>query len=479
VRAGTSDPRDEAYGAFSPDVSWSLLGGFAPEEEDDFRRHYTLRSLPFIRIFFSLGALVFLLFTFWDLTVAPEVAAQTFGARFAFLVLAMAAVTYTFHGSFLRFAQPVLMATVLAGALSIFFILGLMPKAFLWAGSTLLLLAIAACGFARLLFVPAVVTGISVIVLANAYLARSGYEPLFILHGNLYMGSALVVALVFSGLLERMERRMYVAEQQLRREKHESDRVLHSVLPAGIAERLRDGSTNIAEHVGEATVMFGDLVGFTTFANRVSPVHLVEILADVFSLLDDLADRHGVDKVKTIGDNYMVVAGVRPGSASSAHAVAEFALDSMEALSRYSREQGHDLAMRIGIATGSLVAGVIGTKVPIFDLWGQTVNLASRLESEGTANVIQVSEKTYWRLHNEYVFEDQGLRELKGGMVEHTYSLLGRRGMVSPEERRRRLSVVDGDQGTRREEGPDDPGPCTPGKNGDKPGQKGPQIVSG
>ncbi len=346
----------------------------------------------------------------------------------------------------------------------------------------MLLLAIAACGFARLLFVPALVTGLSVIILANAYLARSGHEPLFILHGNLYMGSVLVVALVFSGLLERMERRMYLAEQQLRREKRETDRVLHSFLPAGIAERLRDGNTNIAEHVGEATVMFGDLVGFTTFANRISPVHMVEILADVFSLFDDLADRHDVDKVKTIGDNYMVVAGVRPDSASSAHAVAEFALDSMEALSRYSREQGHDLSMRIGIATGSLVAGVIGSKVPIFDLWGHTVNLASRLESEGAADVIQVSEKTYWRLHNDYVFEDQGLRELKGGMVERTYSLLGRRGMVSPEERRRRLSVVDGDQadqGTRREQVPDDSGPCTPGKNDNKPGRKGPQIVSG
>ncbi len=198
-----------------------------------------------------------------------------------------------------------------------------------------------------------------------------------------------------------------------------------------IADRLRDGEKSIAEAVGEATVLFSDLSGFTQLTKRLSPSHLVEILSDIFTALDGIADEKGVEKVKTIGDNYMVVGGVRNPSSRSAEAVAEFAIEAMNAIDNYALEHDLPLKIRVGMATGSVVSGVIGTKVPIFDLWGETVNLASRLESHGIESAIQVSESTYWRLHRDYEFENRGEIELKGGLTENAYLLTGRK-LVAP-----------------------------------------------
>jgi class 3 adenylate cyclase len=143
--------------------------------------------------------------------------------------------------------------------------------------------------------------------------------------------------------------------------------------------------------------------------------------------MDEIAKAKGVEKVKTIGDNYMVVGGVRDPSSDSAEAVVEFAIDVLNAIDQYATQSGLPLRMRVGIATGAVVSGVIGTKVPAFDLWGDTVNLASRLESEGSDNTIYVSEATYWRLQHRYEFEDKGELDFKGGIKARAYILKGRK----------------------------------------------------
>lgn len=213
----------------------------------------------------------------------------------------------------------------------------------------------------------------------------------------------------------------------MRKEKKVSDTMLRDFLPDRIKQRLREGERSIAEAVGEATVLFADIVGFTALSHRLAPGHLVELLSDIFTRFDEIAERNRVEKVKTIGDSYMVVAGVRTPWTRSANAVAEFAIEALAFVKEYSEKNDLPLQVRIGMATGAVVSGVIGTRVPIFDLWGETVNVASRLEAEGVPGAIQVSESTFWRLRGQYEFQERGLLKLKHGMTVNAYLLTGRK----------------------------------------------------
>jgi adenylate cyclase len=212
-----------------------------------------------------------------------------------------------------------------------------------------------------------------------------------------------------------------------------SERLLLNILPRSIADRLKRDPGTIAETHPEVTVLFADIVDFTKFSSGMSASELVDLLNDVFSAFDGLADAYGLEKIKTIGDAYMVVAGL-PGS-SRAHAVAavEMALLLQETLERICRERGiNRLQLRIGLNTGPVVAGVIGRRKFTFDLWGDTVNTASRMESHGVPGRIQVSQRTFECLQADYQFEPRGTLEIKGKGPMTTYFLVGRRGPHPP-----------------------------------------------
>lgn len=207
-----------------------------------------------------------------------------------------------------------------------------------------------------------------------------------------------------------------------------SERLLLNILPRSIAERLKRDSGTIAESHPEVTVLFADIVDFTKFSSGLSASELVDLLNDVFSAFDRLVDKYGLEKIKTIGDAYMVVAGL-PGS-SRAHAVAavEMALELQSTLDRICQERSiRPLQLRIGLNTGPVVAGVIGRIKFAFDLWGDTVNTASRMESHGFPGRIQVTQRTYESLHAAYQFEQRGTVEIKGKGPMTTYFLVGRR----------------------------------------------------
>ncbi|MCU0426047.1 MAG: hypothetical protein MUF71_10525 [Candidatus Kapabacteria bacterium] len=219
----------------------------------------------------------------------------------------------------------------------------------------------------------------------------------------------------------------------LARERERSERLLLSVLPAVIAERMKSGETHIAEHFPAVTVLFADVVGFTKLSANVNPQELVELLDALFSALDALAAKHGLEKIKTIGDAYMVVAGVPVPVDDHTERVARFALEMQSALDAVrmqwvleGKELGaHKIQMRVGIHTGEAVAGVIGTSKFAYDLWGDTVNTASRMESHGEAGKIHVSEEIYQTLKDKFVFEERGEIEVKGKGVLRTYYLMG------------------------------------------------------
>jgi class 3 adenylate cyclase len=173
--------------------------------------------------------------------------------------------------------------------------------------------------------------------------------------------------------------------------------------------------------------MFADLVNFTNFSTQTSPKELVELLNQIFSKFDRLAEQHGVEKIKTIGDAYMAVAGLPTPSPNHAQAIAQMALDMQDAITQFNTETGENFSLRIGINSGPVVAGVIGIKKFSYDLWGDTVNTASRMESHGIAGSIQVTAATYELLKDQYLFDERGPIEIKGKGQMTTYILEGAR----------------------------------------------------
>jgi class 3 adenylate cyclase len=209
-------------------------------------------------------------------------------------------------------------------------------------------------------------------------------------------------------------------------ERDKSERLLLNVLPAPIAARLKQTDGVIADAFGEVTVLFADLVDFTRRSERIAPEQVVQALNDLFSVFDQLAQQRGLEKIKTIGDAYMVAGGLPDPRPDHAHAVAEMAMAMRDEVARHTDPGGQPLAVRIGIDTGPVVAGVIGTSKFSYDLWGDTVNTASRMESYGVAGCIQVTARTYQRLKDGYRFERRGPIPVKGKGEIVTYLLVDR-----------------------------------------------------
>ncbi len=222
------------------------------------------------------------------------------------------------------------------------------------------------------------------------------------------------------------------AFQQLEIEQKTSERLLLNVLPEPIAKRLKENPEIIADSFASVTILFADIVGFTKVSTRISAPKLVELLNEIFSAFDELAIYHGLEKIKTIGDAYMVVGGLPVERPDHAAAIAEMALDMQEAIARIDIKHREAFCMRIGIHTGPVVAGVIGTNKFTYDLWGDAVNLASRMESHGIPGCIQVSEATYNLLQDKYIFEKRGPIPVKGRGYMTTYLLLTNKKHIVP-----------------------------------------------
>lgn len=217
------------------------------------------------------------------------------------------------------------------------------------------------------------------------------------------------------------------SETRLEEEKIKSENLLLNILPEKIAHRLKSSPGTIADGFEYVTVLFSDIVGFTTISERVPPEDLVRLLNEVFSSFDDLVDKYGLEKVKTIGDSYMVAAGIPTFREDHAEAAADFAVEIMKKLGDFVDDEGNCLRMRIGIHTGSMVAGVIGKKKFVYDLWGDSVNTAARMESHGIPGEIQVTHTTYELLRDKFVFEERGPIRIKGKGEMRTYLLKGRK----------------------------------------------------
>ena len=223
------------------------------------------------------------------------------------------------------------------------------------------------------------------------------------------------------------------AEEALAIEQERSEKLLLNVLPQAIADQLkqsldllqeRTSKALIAESYDEVTVLFADIVSFTNLSANISAADLVGLLNRIFLVFDDLCEKHGIEKIKTIGDAYLAVGGLPSPRADHAEAIANMALDIQQEIKQFRTYEGHAIAVRVGINTGSVIAGVIGKKKFTYDLWGDTVNIANRMESHGIPGRIQVTESTYQRLKDRYQFERRGIVDIKGKGEMPTYWLL-------------------------------------------------------
>ena len=213
----------------------------------------------------------------------------------------------------------------------------------------------------------------------------------------------------------------------MQHQQEQTERLLLNILPASIANRLKQEPGNIAEYFDDVTVLFADIVGFTQIATSVSATTLVNLLNQIFSVFDRLSLEYDLEKIKTIGDAYMLVGGLPKRSSNHPQAVASMALEMQNAIAKFNQRNNLDLTIRIGIHTGAVVAGVIGLQKFSYDLWGDTVNIASRMESHGLPGKIQVTQETYNRLQDEFILETRGEISVKGRGAMTTYLLRSKR----------------------------------------------------
>lgn len=226
---------------------------------------------------------------------------------------------------------------------------------------------------------------------------------------------------------KRLRDREYAFMEKLQIEQQKSEKLLLNILPKPIADRLKKGEHTIADSFPEVTVLFSDLVGFTELSSGISPSELVEKLNQIFLAFDKLTERHGLEKIKTIGDAYMLVGGLPTPRPDHAEAVADMALEMLAAIKQLNEQAQANFQIRVGIHTGPVVAGVIGQNKFNYDLWGDTVNTASRMESQGISGCIQLSEATYQHLKDNFILERRGPIEVKGKGKMVTYLLQGRK----------------------------------------------------
>lgn len=234
-------------------------------------------------------------------------------------------------------------------------------------------------------------------------------------------------------LYERLQRREFrtrkaleASNRELDVRREQSEQLLLNILPASIAEQLKQDQRTIAHRFESVSVLFADIVGFTDLAARQSPEAIVDLLNTIFSRFDQLADYYGIEKIKTIGDAYMVVAGLPTPRADHAEAIADMALAMRQSILELNQGQGQSLQIRIGISSGPVVAGVIGIRKFAYDLWGDTVNMASRMESHGIPGQIQVSAETFTLLRSRYRLQERGVVAIKGKGDMTTYLLMGK-----------------------------------------------------
>jgi class 3 adenylate cyclase len=431
--SGATD-RQRAADASRPRLDWS--GKFLDRALERAFRVDTLEPLRrFLSFSIGLASLTFLSFALHDALVVPQVRSQAWAVRFGVFVPVSALAFWVLNSRhLLRFAQLMLLAYGVAASFVVLYIGAIAGGSGYFLYTSFAIAFVTLGPFVARLSVATQLAYTLLTLLMFAVLDHvSAHCPLQV---SLSISSTLVslggIGALIAYRLEAQARESFLQRrliddqvQALAAEKARAEELLLNVLPASIAERLKLGQRPIADGFAQVSVLFADIVGFTKMSERITPVQLVDRLNRIFSSFDDLADKLKLEKIKTIGDAYMVAGGLHSHEYDHAQMIAEMGLGMQRRAAEFSREFGDALSIRIGIHTGPVVAGVIGKRKFIYDVWGDTVNTASRMESHGEPGTIHVTDETRQLLKEMYVLTPRGEISVKGKGVMRTWFLVG------------------------------------------------------
>lgn len=402
---------------------------FEPQLEREFAREYATKNLPRMRIGFAVA--IGLYATFLTLRLFAESGDAAFwGATLrAGIILSLLTTLLASYVQRLRpYLTPMIIVTYLLYGSGISAIEVVSEHYGIdrhYEG--LLLISVHCYVFSGLRFRLACFSGLLIFLTYAIGGAVGGLAGKAWAYQLFFMVLVNVLGAVGLYMIEYRERGEFLARRLLELERAKTDRLLWSILPQAVAQRLKEGSTNIAENFPQVTVLLADIVGFTALSSRVPPHKLLQLLNSVFTEFDRLADRYGLEKIKTVGDAYMAVAGLPQPREDHAVAAANMALAMVSAASMFRLDNGEPLQLRIGLHCGPVVAGVIGVKKFSYDLWGDTVNIASRLEAAGLPGSIHITEEMRERLVDHHVFGSPRQAEIKGRGLMTVYQLMGRK----------------------------------------------------
>jgi adenylate cyclase len=406
------------------DIKDYMIQKFPPDLENHFQRYYFKFALTMLKVSIPISIVIYLGFFLWDALYSPDLMLFTFTVRFFFALFGAIVYVTLFTSIAARYFQYIITAYGVVATLGICMILYVHPSGYVAGVAGVGLVIMYGSIFFFLQFRYSAFFNMFAVLTSNLFMWLGGYERFAFLNANFFIVSSAITGMAYNYMFEVVLRRYFSIERQLAAEKAESARLIKELMPEWVMDRVQKGEKQVAQAFGDATVLFSDMVGFTSLAGKVSPGHLVEILSKLFGRFDEVAIARKLERIKTIGDGYMLVGGVPTNLPDSAASVVECAKDFIQIVREFSAATGLGMSIRVGVATGAVVCGVLSTRKPVYDLWGETVNIASRLESTGQPNRVHVSETTYYRTRQLFTYEELTEVKLKGIGPMRTFLLV-------------------------------------------------------
>lgn len=405
-----------------------------PAKEARFFDYYVAASLPVTRLFLIVGAISYYAFFISDKIMDPvggEIAHMIRGFVVAPVFALAALLLMTRTGK--RYQEPLIVMIYLIAQLGLVTVYGVIDHGYDYAamGFVILLMAANAAFSLRTTYV-ALISLLSLVTTVVGHLIADNARPHWIIINILAIITSITFSSTAAHLRERAARKRFLTDEALSAARARVDDLLHSMLPTYVVQRIQSGETGIADSLGEVAVIFANVGNVADPKQGVDEAQLLRGLNQLFSDFDREAERYGIDKIKTIGGSYMAVSGLAGQRQHEDHVenAADFALAIQAIVKRVIETTGYPVPLRIGMHVGPVVAGVIGVQRPVFDCWGESVNLAARLESKAPLCEILVSESSYWRLRQKFEVSFHQDITLKGIGRTKSYCLKGRRQLV-------------------------------------------------
>lgn len=411
---------------------------FPEDVEAEFREDYHVNTISTTRLALVLGLILYSLFGILDIYAIPiskdVVWVIRYGMIAPIMVLALVA---SYSSNFQKYIQLIMGIVVAVAGLGIVAMISITREAefgnrFYFTG--LILISMWGYSLSRLRFWHAVLANVVIMlgyefasIAVKQLLTSETGIVIFTMHNFFFLG-ANVIGMFASYTLERYTRRDFLQKYTIQAERDQADRVLYNVLPENIAERLKQNHETIPEEFNSASVLFADIVNFTPISARFAPHEVFDMLNELFSRFDELVDKYGVEKIQIAGDAYMVAAGVPTPRPDHATVLAHLALDMLDCVRNTKFLDGkHPIEIRIGLNSGSLMAGVIGRKKYYYALWGDMVNIASRMQSHGTSGKIQITREMYELVKDDFECEYIGRIDVKGKGKMEAWHLISKK----------------------------------------------------